>query len=214
VKGLRELEEFSDRVPIAAGKARAEDLFDAAPGEFGTRLTVGKVDVELAADDMKFFGRDVHLQESLARRHSQLVLEENDGEFTGVDSLSLGEGIARDYLSHFWNGAEKNFRAKSALAADGSLNLASESAQIAFLGTEDYVATLQVRVNAGEFQASAECTEVVHPDFVMPADVDAAKHADENRHGTSIARRRSQCGCRRVRQRTTRMISACLYSKM
>jgi hypothetical protein len=66
-EGFGKFEELGDRVPVAAGKGKVEDFFEAGPGKIRPRLAVGEINVEFVALDVEFFGSNVHGKELFAR---------------------------------------------------------------------------------------------------------------------------------------------------
>jgi hypothetical protein len=55
------------------------------------------------------------------------------------------------------------------------------------LGPKDDIAALYVGSRIFEFERFAECAKRLHLKSIVAADIHAAKHADEYRHGRSIA---------------------------
>ena len=158
------------------------------PRELGARLAVGKVNVELAANDAEFFGLNVHVDQSLAHGCGGFVPKESDDQLAGLNSLSMGEGVARDDLTHLGDGAKQDGGAESILAFDAGFYFVREGRQAALSGAKDYVATLEMRFDFAELNTHTKRAEVTHFDFVMAADVDATQQANKNRHGGSITR--------------------------
>ena len=119
--------EFSNRVPVASGCGSVQDFGDLRPGESRAGLAIGKVNVEMAADDVKFFGSDIHREERFAHRWGGLVFEKCNGELGGLNSLSLGKRIARDNFTHFRDSAQQDFRTETEFALDSGFNFVGKS---------------------------------------------------------------------------------------
>lgn len=148
----------------------------------------------MTADDVKFLGSDIHLEERLARGSIRFLFQKNDGEFTRFNSLSFCKRISRDDFAHLGDGMEEDAWAEPTLAIDARLQFVGENGGVALAGMKEDVAALQVRFDAGQLQAFAKRTKVVHFDFVVAADIHATQQANQDGHGESITRVGSQSG--------------------
>jgi hypothetical protein len=66
---------------------------------------------------------------------------------------------------------------------NGVLDAFGKLRQVFFAAAKDDVAALDIGLRVLQFQRHAQSFERVHLDQVVAADVDAAKHADNDWHG-------------------------------
>ena len=132
--------------------------------------------------DVEFLGSNVHGKELFARLCAGLGSEESHDEPARIETGALGEGIACNGGAKFRYGSQQNLGTKAALPLNRGLDEFRKLRRVSFRGAEDYVAALQVRLRMLEFQREVEVAEGFHFDFVVAADVDAAKHGNEDGH--------------------------------
>ena len=100
----------------------------------------------------------------------------------GFETGALGEGTAGDGVAQLGDGAKKNIGTKAALPLNRGLDEFRKLSRVPFARSEDNVAALQVRLWILEFQREVEVAEGVHLNFVVAANVDTAKHGNEEGH--------------------------------
>lgn len=179
IEGFGDGEELVDGVPVTRGAGSCEDAIEKSGRELGTSDAVRKVNIEFPALNMEFFGTGIFLKD-----HSESVLrwmrcKKAHKKFGWFDVGAFGEGIVVDDAAEIGGGAKQNRGAEAEFALEGLFDFRGQAGQVGFIGVKDNVAALDVRLDAAEFQGSAQGAQSFHFDDAVAADVYAAKEADD-----------------------------------
>jgi hypothetical protein len=183
---LRHFQHFGHAVPVAACAGGPERALNGRPGKFGSALAVGKVDISFASDEMHFFWPNLNGQRLFPSFFAGIACKKVDQQLAGLDSAALGEWVPHDNLPQFRQGAQHHARPESKGFFDCILEALGKLDQVFFTAAEDDVAALDVGLRVFQFQRHAKRLERVHLDQIAAADVDAAKHTDDDWHGRLV----------------------------
>src|SRR5438552_3778299 len=97
-----------------------------------------------------------------------------------VDVLPRYERVSPDHLAQFGSGAQNDLGAKAKPPLDAAANPLSQPGKIPLPRPKDHVAALHIGFDAPKVQSFKERAELVHFDFIVPADV----YGTQQRHDT------------------------------
>ncbi len=84
--------------------------------------------------------------------------------------------------AQFGRGAKNDVGAAGEFLLNGGLDAFGNQVEFAFAGFEDDISALQVGLRVFEFERNVQCTQGVHLDLVVAADVNSAQHGNEDWH--------------------------------
>src|SRR5262249_8571880 len=148
---------------------------------------VGKVDEEFATHEMQLFRLNRQLTKLFGGVPSRPSRQEKDMEFRRLDVASLGEGVARSDGAQIGYAAENHRRTANKLFFNRLVDAGSYKLHIALHSIEDNITALHIGLGLLKFQRHEECTERLHFDDGVTADIDTAKETDQDGHGNSSA---------------------------
>src|SRR5271157_5504430 len=131
----------------------------------------------------EFFRTDVDRRQTRASLCIRGFRQKADNEFAGIESLAIGERIARHHVAHFGEGAKNYSGTKAVTLLNTVFNAFGELVEIALRGAKHNVAALDVGLRPSQLKRKADFTQRLHADFVAPAYIDAAKQANDHSHG-------------------------------
>jgi hypothetical protein len=183
---LRHFQHFGHAVPITSGGGSTKRALNGWPWKLRSALAVGEVDISFASDEMHFFWPNLNGQRLFPSFFAGIGCKKVDQQLAGLDSAALGEWVPHDNLPQFRQGAQHHARPESKGFFDCILEALGKLDQVFFVAAEDDVTALDVCLRIFQFQPDAERLERVHLDQIAAADVDAAKHTDDDWHGRLV----------------------------
>jgi len=177
---------FGNAVPVAACSECAKSALDFCPRQLGTPLSIWKVDVSFAANQVHLVRAGLNGLGLLARLLARIVSQKVDQQFAGLNAFASGKRVFGDHALQVGKRPENHAGPKAEFLFQSLLNALCKLRHIFFIRAKDHVSALDKSLRGLEFEREAKLLELVHFDFVASAHVNPAEHADDDWHGASI----------------------------